>query len=300
MRELRRAPSTEQRFESTFRVGDRALRVHTNAPAVFEYLRRSFKHLAIEAGKPADLAAVDEGCILRVGGETELWFDGCRVSVDRRLSGAIHAAAYGSAKLLGKTLRRLDRQRALYAAGITRGEACIAIAAPSGTGKTTLALELLRRGWSSYGDEFLLLDRKTLVAEAVPLAFMVREPTLAAIDDPILERRIRRGALVSDSDGVRTWHDLDIAKAFGNGAIAAPRVLTHLVLLARSPDGVSSCEKISPAALTLELLPHLFVESLQVADIWEAAERFQRVACYRLRASDHRAAADMLMELAGA
>ena len=271
--------------------------MRTNEPAIAAYLDAALRRMSIGREVPANVAGIDRGAILWGSGGAELWLDGRPITFDRKPSGPLEAAFCGSAALLGKSLRRLERQRGLYAAGMSRGDACVAIIAPSGTGKTTLALELLRRGWSTYGDEFLVIDRATLVAEAVPLAFMVRESALDSLDDFALAQRVRDGAIVDEKSGIRTWHGFDVADEFGAAAIAAPRPLTHVVLLERSRDGFASYERISAAALALELLPRLFIENLQVADIWETAAALRRVACYRLCAGDHRVAADALAKL---
>jgi len=292
------ALALERTFESTFCVGDRLLCLKTNDATIDEYLRRCYRRL-VAASPVASVTGHDEGALLWDGNGLELWFDGLRLGERRRFEDVLAAAVWGSAKLLGMTLRRLNRCRAYYATGAVHGDACVAIAAPSATGKTTLALELLRRNWATYGDEFLLLDRRTLVVEGVPLAFMVRESSFELLDDPLLERRVRAGTMWSGAAPARTWYDFDVQEAFGYGAVATPRALTHLVLLERSSDGLSSLETISPAAATLELLPNLFVECLRIADVWEAVERFERVACYRLFATDHRTAADMLENLVG-
>jgi hypothetical protein len=285
----------EQTFRRTFVVGDRALRVQTDDPIVDAYLGRAWARLASPVDAEISVTVpLDEGAIFWRSGNAEIWFDGHRLTLDRTLETPLEAAVRGAATLIGKTMRRLQRRRALYAAGLATGNACVAIAGPSGTGKTTLALELLRRGWATYGDEFVLLDRATLEVAGVPLAFMVREPALERLDDRDLARRVRAGTFVSDADGVRTWHDLDVEEAFGSAAIAKPHRLTHLVVLARSENGISSLETLSPANAALELLPHLFSECLRVADVWETVELFEQAACYRLCAADHRSAAGML------
>ena len=47
---------------------------------------------------------------------------------------------------------------ALHAAALDTSAGVIAIAAPSGTGKTTLALELIQRGWTLLSDDVLVLS----------------------------------------------------------------------------------------------------------------------------------------------
>lgn len=271
--------------------------METNDPSIDEYVARACARLSLDSKERLDPWALDEGAILWDGQAGAVWFNGRRISLPADTRDPLETGIRGVGALLAQAFRRLRRQQALYAVGVAKGDACIAVAAASGTGKTTLALELLRRGWSAFGDEFLLLDRETLIVEGVPLALMVREPSLAVLGDKRLERLTQRGNLVSRMGGVRTWHDLDIERAFGRGALAAPRPLTHLVIFERSDNAVSSLESVSPATATLEILPHLFIDSLKVSDMWEAVERFARVECFRARVTDHRSGADLLEKL---
>ncbi len=62
--------------------------------------------------------------------------------------------------LLGRVLPNVAIIRgyeALHASAVDSPAGVVAVAAPSGTGKTTLALELLRRGWPLFADDVLTL-----------------------------------------------------------------------------------------------------------------------------------------------
>jgi hypothetical protein len=62
--------------------------------------------------------------------------------------------------LLSRVLPNVATMRgyeALHAGVVESSVGAVAIAAPSGTGKTTLALELLRRGWALFADDVLTL-----------------------------------------------------------------------------------------------------------------------------------------------
>jgi hypothetical protein len=64
--------------------------------------------------------------------------------------------------LLGKVLPTIGVIRGyegLHAAVVDSPAGVLAIAAPSGTGKSTLAVELLRRGWRLFADDTLILER---------------------------------------------------------------------------------------------------------------------------------------------
>lgn len=285
---------SEVRLHRRLRVGERALNVTTNDATVAAYLDRACARLM---DAPSADAELDEGVIAWDGREASVWFNARRIAITPGATDALEAGVRGVSALLAAALRLLRRQQALYAVGLSSGVACIAVAASPGVGKTTLALELLGRGWSTFGDEFLLLDRETLAVEGIPLALMVREPSLAALGNERLSAVTRRGTLLSNLGGVRTWHDLDVEEAFGRDAVAAPRPLTHLIVYDRGGTA-ASLESISPATATLAILPHFFIDSFAVRDIWEIVARLERVQCFRLRARDHRCAADELEKLA--
>ncbi len=64
--------------------------------------------------------------------------------------------------LIGKVIPSISVMRgreALHAAALDSPEGVVAIMAPSGVGKSTLALELLRQGWPLFADDVLALDR---------------------------------------------------------------------------------------------------------------------------------------------
>jgi hypothetical protein len=57
---------------------------------------------------------------------------------------------------------------ALHASAVETALGVVAIAAPSGTGKSTLASELMRRGWPLFADDVLILARRPGGIEAEP------------------------------------------------------------------------------------------------------------------------------------
>ena len=63
--------------------------------------------------------------------------------------------------LISKVIPAISVMRgyeALHAAGVSSPEGVVAIMAPSGTGKSTLAVELLSRGWDLFTDDVLILS----------------------------------------------------------------------------------------------------------------------------------------------
>ncbi len=73
--------------------------------------------------------------------------------------------------LVTKVLSTISVMRgyeALHAAAVDSPEGVVAIMAPSGTGKSTLAVELLRRDWPLVSDDVLVLERTERAVRAHP------------------------------------------------------------------------------------------------------------------------------------
>ncbi len=73
--------------------------------------------------------------------------------------------------LIGKVLPAIGVMRgyeALHAAAVDSPEGVLAIMAPSGTGKSTLAIELLHRGRSLFADDVLILEQTDGAVRAHP------------------------------------------------------------------------------------------------------------------------------------
>ena len=72
-------------------------------------------------------------------------------------------------------------QEALHACAVETRQGVVAIAAPSGTGKSTLARELMRRGYPLFTDDVLVLSRRAALVEAQAGTPHMNVP--AAVDD---------------------------------------------------------------------------------------------------------------------
>jgi len=282
-----------QSAELLFRVGDRFLRLSTDRPEIQGYLKRAYARLlAADSGERA--GPVDSGRICWVDAKSTLTFDGAVLPQMDAPGGPLEAAVRGAATLFGMSFRRMRTARAVYAAGVARGSNALAILAPSGAGKTTLLLEMVRRGWQAFGDEFILLERQSLVAQPFALGLAIRESALRSCTDPRVARACADALVTSEPDGARTFHGIDVADVFGSGALAEARPLTHVVLFEREAANGPVLEPIAPAVAALRILPHFFIDDLAMPDVWETIDAVARFACYRLRAPDVGAAANLL------
>lgn len=279
-------------FEQTFWIGERSLQVRSELPDANEYWNAACRRLIAPV---ATDAACDAAAIAWDGVRAIASYEGRPVALNHVPGNPTDAAVRATAALFAESFRRMARHRAIYAAGVATERAAFALVGPSGIGKTTLAIELLRRGWRTYGDEFLLLERATGLVHPFPLAFMLREPALFAAESEITDSPAHPVSRVGDA---RVWHGFDVESAFGARAIASPQPLTHIVFLERASEIRTGAQHMRPSTAAFELLPHVFVERPQLEDIWEILDRLATIACYRLACSDAAAAADALMQLA--
>jgi hypothetical protein len=108
------------------------------------------RELAIERGRDGDV-------LFSYGDRARFRLDARR----RRLECApLCEGLHWKQVLLGRILPNVAialGYEALHASALDAPEGVVAVAAPSGTGKTTLALELMRRGWPLFADDVLTL-----------------------------------------------------------------------------------------------------------------------------------------------
>ncbi len=285
-----------QSQESLFRVGDRFLYLATDRPEILDYVQRAYRRLRV-AGSPETSAPVDRCEVGWDGTAATLSFEGVPLPRLEGVSGPLEAGERGAASMFAKAFRRMQAERAVYAAGAARGSAAIAIFAPRGTGKTTLLLDLLYRGWQTFGDEILLLERQTLVARPFPIGLAIREASIPLCADPRVARACAAGSLATGSPGARRFHGIDVVDVFGAAALSDARPLTHVVLFERDSAAAAVLEPIAPAVAALRILPHFFIDRLAMPDVWETIDAVSRFACYRLAAPDIGAAAALLETL---
>jgi hypothetical protein len=166
--------------------------------------------------------------------------------------------------LLGRILPNVAVMRgyeALHASAVESPAGVVALAAPSGMGKTTLALELMRRGWPLFADDVLTLGEGSDGVLAHPGA-----PHMNVAEDPyrgMVSERL--GTSLGTLAGER-WVAVD---AIADG----PRPVSMVCMLTRAP-GLPLEAQVLPAS-PLPLAPYM----LGLADQAEReGPRFERYA----------------------
>lgn len=128
--------------------------------------------------------------------------------------------------LISKVIPSISVMRgyeALHAAAVDSPDGVIAIMAPSGWGKSTLALELLRRGWPLFADDVLTLSAVDGVVSAHPGTSHMN----LAYDHPATIDSQTLGETLGVLDGER-W-------LVAEGAARQSRPVSTLCLLERAP-----------------------------------------------------------------
>jgi hypothetical protein len=125
---------------------------------------------------------------------------------------------------------------ALHACAVETELGVVAVAAPSGTGKSSLARELMRRGWPLFADDTLILSGGT---EAVEAHAAPPQMNIAAGDGDAEELGEALAELAGES-----W--LAVHRAAGGS-----REVAAVVILERGPDLALGAQPLSGTLLAL-------------------------------------------------
>jgi len=285
----------EVRSVEVFAILDRSLSIESDSSEVMQYVGSAYARLR-DPGQPQG-GQRDRGCILYAGAPTPLvtFNDAPLAFAARQLGTPFAAGFYASSALFRMSLRRSRGWRSIYAAGLSIRGRAVLVAGPSKIGKTTLALELLRRGARLYGDEFVCIRNRGNVIAGFPRTMMVRENTLALVDDNRLRAACTNERSRFDR-GARVWNFVDAGEIFGEAVFARPAALSAAVLLDREPGSRPVLERLSSAAAATQLAIRFNADYLDFAGLANIAELFARVPCYRLSSADLGGAANALCE----
>ncbi len=130
-------------------------------------------------------------------------------------------------------------REALHASAVETPLGVVAVAAPSGMGKSTLASELVRRGWPLFADDVLALSPGTEAVEAHPTSPHMN----LAIEAAGAARPEELGTVLGTLAGEQ-WTAV-------RGASREARPVAAVVLLERVPGFSLEAEALSPSPLVL-------------------------------------------------
>lgn len=156
----------------------------------------------------------------------------------------------------------------IHGAALSRGTATLLLVGPSGTGKTTLTLGLMGRGWQPFGDDIALVDTASLRVRAFPRCFHVEKPSLGLLPaPPTLEWP---GTLLDYARPVR-WAD-------------SPQPPTLLVVAGRDLDRPHAWARLTQAEAAGAILNQTMANQVSASRLAQVAVRLAAGArgCYRL------------------
>ncbi len=136
----------------------------------------------------------------------------------------------------------------LHAGCVALGDRAAVIAAPSGTGKSTLTTALVTRGWTYLSDETVRVDDGGLQVSGFP------KPLTIKSTGQHLWPQLRAHRLTIDHSDRSSWQ----VPASALGAACATRAGARLIVLLHRGDDASEAraEPVHPADATVHLLTH--------------------------------------------
>jgi hypothetical protein len=205
------------------------------------------------SGPPAWRGRLGDGCELAIEngarGDTLFHYgDRARFRLDARRerleSAPLRAGLHWQQVLLGRILPNVAIMRgyeALHASSVDSPQGVVAIAGPSGMGKTTLALELMRRSWPLFADDVLILGHGAAPGKvhAYP-----GTPHMNVAEGPYGEAASAQlGTTLGTLAGER-WMAL-------RATAAQPRPVRLICLFERGPDRPLAVRTVPPSPLPL-------------------------------------------------
>lgn len=151
---------------------DQAVALRSDTPNFTTLFGRMYQHLVTPPGPDAawPVTLTTQGtATLRLGDET------------RRLGAAGLLEGFVYETTLYAILARVRSHFLAHAGAVARGGRGVVLAGEAGNGKTTLVLELARRGWDFLSDELAALGRADGRLHPFPRALRLRADTLALL-----------------------------------------------------------------------------------------------------------------------
>jgi hypothetical protein len=157
---------------STYRFFDVVYALHTDSPEVLDYFRQVYGHFYVGSGS---LTAQLAYYVLARGadeyGPCLLWEDGRA----RWLPQGPALVSFAEGTITSSVLLKVRSHLILHGAAVSWEGQGMIIAGLTGSGKTTLTVELARRGFHFLSDEFACVSRETHQLEPFPKALGVRD-----------------------------------------------------------------------------------------------------------------------------
>ena len=168
----------------------------------------------------------------------------------------------------------------LHAAAVARGEGAVALCAPQGGGKSTLAAYAAARGWRCFNDDLTIVDPRHAAVLPLPVAIGVKDGSRALLEADYPQLR----AAVEHRYGEKSARYVGLPEA---AAAQAPAPLVAIVFSAYEPGAATEMARLEPARAAQRLLQAgiAFSSALRHEMVEWTAKLVRSTPCHHLRYS---------------
>lgn len=273
----------------------RVLRIETDSLPVKRYLESAYARMRLPSMRLAR-GAVDRG-MLRVHPPARCSLNGVEVPVaSLRQQPISRASAILAANQLFWNCLALDDQwLSLYGCAVTIGKRAVVLAAPSRTGKTTLAMSLLAKGARLHSDEIVCIRYRDLLVSGLQRTLVMREPSVALLSDDRIARFCQTNRPIGLAQS-RVWHFMKPEEIFGTHAWAAPSSLGAVIFLEPSSCATAQIGALNKTVGTARLLPLIKGATRTIGDIATLRTVFSSIDFYTLKLGQPNHSARVVLE----
>ncbi len=227
-------------------------------------------------------------------------FDGERIALAHSsdLMSDSSIAAYYATRAIFTQFAAADRTSwAAYGAAVRVGDRAVLLLGRSRIGKTLLTLHLLARGADVYGDETIVIDRRSGDVDGMPRRLMVREPALALLPNDMMREVCRSSPHAIVTPAGRLWYALDADVLSGGRTTAAqPAPIAAVAIINDARARASRVEPLHSKKAAIEFARRLYRPVDDVRDLSRLTACFDRVRACRLSLGSPADAAERLVD----
>ncbi len=188
-------------------------------------------------------------------------------------------------------IRRRHDLVQIHAATLERDGKALILPGEPGSGKTTLAAGLLKRGWSYLSDEFALIEPGTGRVQPFPRAMCVKEPSFAVMRRLGVPLRCEKPYQKATKGRVAFLNPLDVRP----DAVGSPAVVRWVVF----PRFVSGAQprqvELPRSRAVFDLARQCFnLHMFQGRGVSVLAALIRRASCHRMISGDIEATCDLI------
>ncbi len=286
------------RLVACYEVLGRSLIIETNHEQIADYISNAYRDCEQEPDSlqsAPDVGRVrwtQDGCSLTLG-------DVVLEPLNAEQSATPFAAAfYGSSLLFRAFFRKNLDYHSVYGAAVRVGDRAILLTGETASGKTTLAIELLDRGATYYGDEYAFIKRVDRNVRGFRRTMMIRENTLNLVKNAKL-RELREQSASRSIGSDRIWDFVNVEDVYGRSIWAEPAPLGAVFLIERHPSQPVSVERVSAAIAAVNLLPRFNHDETGFARAREICSVLEELPCFHLCVGDPSDTASAILEALG-